>query len=422
MSSARPVLRTPSLDQLDTMVRVASPAGWLVLCVFVIVVAGSLAWATVATAPVKVTGTGVLQGSAGVAVISAPASGPLASLDVSVGDVVEAGAVVARLANPVLDARIATLQARVEQLQVERGRLAVFQAREQDVRVRAEAERRQGLEQTLAQAREKQARLAEILASQRELLGRGLATRDRILLTESDLEQTRRDAAEATNAVNALAIEAEEREVRSERDLIEIDTRMSQGRQELAEIMAERAASTEVRAFASGRVVEIAVATGERVDGGSVLMRLVPQGLDALPGDLVGVLYVRTAEGKRVRPGMEVQLIPSTVRVERDGFIKGEVTFVSEVPATREAVRQALGNAAFVDRLMEQGPPFEVRVALKRDPATLSGFAWSSELGRARLVESGTIVGGEVVVERVRVISLVFPAFDALLHRLGIGT
>lgn len=402
------------------MVRVSSPAGWLVLAVFLVTVLGALAWAMLATAPLKVTGSGVLQGSGGVLVVTSPATGPIAELKVRVGDTVADGEVVAILSDPVLDAREATIAARLAGLLEDQAKLLAFQAREREVRTRADAQRREGLERTAQQAREREATLGQVLANQRELLSRGLATRERILLTENDREQARRDVGDAVNALNTLAVDADERSIKAERERLDLEARIAQTRRELAEVVAERAARTVVRAPAAGRVIELAVSAADRVAAGSPLMRLVPQAAAGDADGIQAILFVPPTDGKRIHPGMAVQVVPSTARVERDGFIRGEVVHVSETPATREAVLRTIRNAAFVDTLMASGPPFEVRVALKRNPATASGFDWSSDLGGQRTVESGTVIKGSVVVERRRLLSLVLPAYDNVLHALGI--
>ncbi len=40
---------------------------------------------------------------------------------------------------------------------------------------------------------------------------------------------------------------------------------------------------------------------------------------------MVNLVYVGKGEGKRIKPGMAAQIIPATVRVQRDGFIRGHV-------------------------------------------------------------------------------------------------
>lgn len=420
MNATAPTFRSPHPDQLNLMVRVASPTGWLVLAVFLLTVLGALIWAMLATAPLKVSGSGVLQGSGGVLVVVSPATAPIAELKVGVGNTVTAGEIVLTLSDPVLDARAATVGARLAGLLEDQAKLLAFQVREREVRARADAQRREDLERTAQLAKDRETTLGQLLASQRDLLSRGLATRDRILLTENEREQARRDASDAVNAVNALTVDADERSVKAEREQLDLEARIAQTRQELAEVNAERVARTVVRAPVAGRVIELAVSASDTVAAGSPLMRLVPQDAGGELQDVQAILFVPPADGKRVQPGMAVQIVPSTARVERDGFIRGEVVHVSETPATREAVQQIIRNAAFVDTLMASGPPFEVRVALKRHPATVSGFDWSSELGGQRTVESGTVIKGSVVVERRRILSLVLPAYDNVLHALGI--
>lgn len=266
MSAPAPAFRNTNPDELDLMLRVSSPMGWLVLAVLACVVAGGLAWSVLGTAPIKVSGTGVLQGAGGVLLVSAPGSGPVSELKVAVGERVAAGAIVAVLSDPVLEARAQTISTRLAQLQEEQRKLATFQAREMDVRARADAQRKEALENTIRQAREREAALAQMLANQRDLLSRGLATRDRVLLTENDREQARRDAADAANAINALGVDADERGIRSEREMLELLARISQSQQELAEVEAERAARTLVRAPVSGRIIDAFSGAGGQGD------------------------------------------------------------------------------------------------------------------------------------------------------------
>jgi HlyD family secretion protein len=126
------------------------------------------------------------------------------------------------------------------------------------------------------------------------------------------------------------------------------------------------------------------------------------------------VIYVPT-EGKRIEAGMSARVSPVTVRREEFGFMVGEVEFVSPQPATPEGMQRTLGNPILVQQLTSLGAPFLVRVDLREDPTTPSGFRWSSSQGPSRPVESGTSVSVEVVVEEQRPISLVIPLFRSAL-------
>jgi HlyD family secretion protein len=76
-----------------------------------------------------------------------------------------------------------------------------------------------------------------------------------------------------------------------------------------------------------------------------------------------------------------------------------------------------LGNEGLVQKLSEQGPLIQVNVALARDPATPTGFRWTSSRGPDLKIGSGTLAAGGVVVFEERPIRLLVPA---VRQRIGI--
>ena len=85
---------------------------------------------------------------------------------------------------------------------------------------------------------------------------------------------------------------------------------------------------------------------------------------------------------------------------------------VSELPASREALLRRLRNAVLVDDLLKNGAPVEIEVALQPEAAAPSGYAWTSGVGPDIRLEPGTLARTQVVVERIHLISLLFPAMD----------
>ena len=43
---------------------------------------------------------------------------------------------------------------------------------------------------------------------------------------------------------------------------------------------------------------------------------------------LEAIVYIPSVHGKKIRPGMEVQIAPSTVKKEEFGYLLGTVTYV----------------------------------------------------------------------------------------------
>jgi HlyD family secretion protein len=106
---------------------------------------------------------------------------------------------------------------------------------------------------------------------------------------------------------------------------------------------------------------------------------------------------------------MRVRVSPSTVKREEYGSLLGRVVWAAEFPSTSRGMVRVLGNEALVERLMKEGPPIQVNVALDRDPSTPTGYRWSSSTGPSVEISSGTLASGSVIVRQERPIHLVIP-------------
>lgn len=167
--------------------------------------------------------------------------------------------------------------------------------------------------------------------------------------------------------------------------------------------------NTKVVSAHAGRILEIKVDSGSLIERGTPILSL--EVMDSGLRDLEVVIYVPAAEGKRVRPGMDVQISPSTVEREVYGFMLGQVISVGEFPATRQGMLRVLGSEELVQALSGAGAPIEIRVHLMLDPQTPSGYAWSSSQGPPLQIDSGTFCTAWIKIRQQRPISLVLPAF-----------
>lgn len=144
--------------------------------------------------------------------------------------------------------------------------------------------------------------------------------------------------------------------------------------------------------------------TGDLVGAGSRLVTL-----ESEDAPITAMVYIPAAEGKKVRPGMEVYVSPTTVRAEEYGFMLGRVETASDYPVTPEGLRRVLRNQKLIAELTGESAPIEIRVTLIEDPETPSGFKWSSSEGPPMKVFSGTICSANVTVETKKPISYVLP-------------
>lgn len=159
----------------------------------------------------------------------------------------------------------------------------------------------------------------------------------------------------------------------------------------------------------SARVISVRVSVGDPVDAGTPLFSI--EAFDRRAGaqtapPLVIVMYIPLEDRQRLRAGMEAHVLPSTVEREKYGYMKGEIVSVGEFAATREEILTVLNDTSYVDSLMQKGPLFEVRVALRTNAD--GDFIWSASDGPSAAVVTGTPCQIVVSVDHERPISKVF--------------
>ncbi len=108
--------RLSSPEQLHTLMRVTNAKGWLALVGCALVIVTAILWGALGTVQSKVAAHGILLGGAGLSELTAVGEGDLVSIDVKVGDTVKKGQVIAKIAQPQLEAQIQTSKRRLEEL------------------------------------------------------------------------------------------------------------------------------------------------------------------------------------------------------------------------------------------------------------------------------------------------------------------
>ena len=157
----------------------------------------------------------------------------------------------------------------------------------------------------------------------------------------------------------------------------------------------------------TGCVTEMKVALGQVVGKGSPLARIQ---LEDANSSLDAISYFSLQEGKQIKPGMAVQVVPSPVKRERFGAIVGEVIQVSSLPSSREAIARLVGNDQLAELLTASGPPIEVKIRLTQAPDNPTGYAWTSSKGPQNLLmTSGMLTTSWVTLESRPPITFVMP-------------
>jgi NHLM bacteriocin system secretion protein len=178
-------------------------------------------------------------------------------------------------------------------------------------------------------------------------------------------------------------------------------------RTRLAELLAQLAISESIVSTHNGVVVELLASEGDVVVVNQPILSV-----EQPVRSLLALIYLPPqSQGERIRPGMMVQLSPSTAPKERYGYLLGKVISVSKYPSTEQGMMNVFNNQSLVRDLSRQGAPIAVQVALIADQGTKSGYRWSSGAASELPLASGTLTGASFTLEVQRPISLMIPLF-----------
>lgn len=396
--------RLSSPEQLDQLMRVTNPQGWLALGALTLLILAALLWGVFGSIPTEAAGEGILLRRGGVSELVANANGQVEEVRVEVGDVIAAGQVVATIRQELELRQIEDLESKKSVQEKEYQDLERYAEEQKRLTAANLAQQRANLERSIATLERNIEILEERIAVQRDLLEEGLITQQTLLATEQELNAGRDDLAAQRLELGGLELRRLETAQQLDQQL---ETRRGALRDlelDLRKLRASLRENVNVVATGSGRVLELMVDRGDVLAPGTTILSM-----EVISEELMAVVFVPAALGKQVREGMKARIVPSTVQREEHGFMLGEVLRVAEFPSTSQGMERLLANAELVSRLMEKGPPIQVDVRLMRDPTTPSGYRWSSLRGPDLEISSGTLATGSIIVREVRPIFLVIP-------------
>ena len=156
-----------------------------------------------------------------------------------------------------------------------------------------------------------------------------------------------------------------------------------------------------------GIVDEVMVDEGSMISAGTPICSVrITQNRD----ELTGLLYVPVDKGKRITPGMSIQLAPNGVDVSQSGSLLGVVRSVSQYPMTIQGIQQHLGNAQLAQWILQaqNSSVMEVSFDLVKDPDSESGYLWTSQVGDHKPITPGSFCTGSIIIERKPPLEKVF--------------
>jgi HlyD family secretion protein len=401
--------RAASPEQLDYLVSITRPLDWIVAFVVCLALAAALLWGILGRIPTRASGEGILVGGGRVVDAVSAAAGRLAATNVSVGDHVSRGQVIAQIDQ-------------TDTKQRYKSATEVFQERERaytDLTARVKSELASKTEnfakleaafgQVIKATDERIEYLTVDVKNLEDLLAKGYTTRKNLEDRRFELTQAQQRKEDALNEILKLRSQKTDLETQRERDLQQAQFALNDARRQMDELAGMLNQNSQVISPIEGRVLEVKVSAGSVLSVGMPIVAIEDEGVK-----LEAVIYISAERGKDVKPEMQVNLEPSTVKREEFGTMVGKVVTVSEFPMTPQGMTAVLHNDSLVKRFSHDGAPYAATVSLEPDPASFSGYRWAIGKGPPIRLTSGTLMRAEITTRRQRPLDLVLPLIKRL--------
>ncbi len=412
MASEAPRLRSP--EELDKLVTVTTPLGWLALGTVGFVVLAALVWGFIGSIPTTVSGEGILLRGGRIASVVALGTGKVSELSVAVGDEVRAGQIVGSITQPTLEAQISGQKAAVAKLQANYDTVNAEQTRGLAEQLAFLEKQRDSTRTSITSYQQLVKSLTAIVQSQQQLMTKGLIPATSYIQTQSQLSSTEMSLLQAENQLKKIDADVTSAKISADQAIFAAETQLLTQKSQLDELETQLVETSKLVASNDGEVIGLVALPGQAISTGDAVVSV-----EALNEDMKALVYMTSGQGKLVRPGMTLHVSPGTAEVYDYGYLIARVATVSEAPATREGMLSLLGNQRLVEGFTAKGAPIAVEAELELDPKTQSGFRWSSSKGPPFEIRSGTLCSARVITQEQPPITLVIPLLKELFGIRG---
>ena len=405
--------RAASPEQLDHLVRITKPLDWIIIFVICMALVTAVTWGIVGRVPTRAAGEGILiSGGGRVIEAASAAAGRLATISVLVGDHVTKGQPIAEIVQTEIQQKYA-------------GTVEVFHEKERqhkDLLEKTERElasKRQNMakleaafNQVIKATTQRIQFLAVDVRNLEDLLAKGYTTRKNLSDRREELTSAQQRLDDTRHQILKLRADKTDLETQRDRELRQAQFSLNEAERQVSATEESLSQNTQVISPIEGRVVEVKISTGSVLAVGTAVVEIESEG-----NKLEAVIYIPPDQGKRIKPGMQVQLEPSTVKREEFGMMIGTVETVSDFPMTPQGMAAVLHNETLVTRFSHDGAPYAAKVVLEQDASTTTGYRWAVGNGPNLRLTSGTLTRAEITTRHQRPLDLIIPL---IRHLTGI--
>ena len=398
--------KRPALaDELDTMMVVVKPKGWLAVYSGLAILALIIIWAFVGKIPIIVSGMALSLGSEGTYVVVAQTEGTVVEILAHEGQMIEQGQILFKIIDPISQLAIASQQQKIDIAENNLSELRAKIALEDKAHGEALLKKIASEKYSLANIENTIPYLEKDLESKIRLNKEGIISMPDVEKARAALRTTQNDVEQ--HKANIQSFEADYATTYREGEIKAAEISLFEYKKQLERLQLERT-FLEIRSERQGILLEVLVSNGSRVKLGAVVATIeLPLGKEqwlrfyAAVGGEYGVL---------LKKGLTVQVEVAGVDPKQYGYLLGTIDYVSPYPVSTAEITAAVANtelASFLKGGLEA--VYAVSIKLIPDPNTQSGLKWTTRYGPPRQISTGTLAVARVVVQEKRPIFYIIP-------------
>jgi HlyD family secretion protein len=393
-------------DKEQGPVQLIALHSWLIVfsCAFGLLVL--LLWSLFGTVYTRVYGDGILiPGSSNIYPVAPKYSGIVKEILVARGELVQAGAVVAKLDTTYIDKKIINQKRYIAQLEAEQEEIFKRVGSQKKALDVYHQELVKALMQKKEFGHEYREYLSKFLSGVKGMREKGYVSLPKFEQYKDQYYDTVNTILQTMMSLAKSRFSLEQQQYSMFEKVTNIRLNLIQRYNELSVLEEQREETRHIRAETSGRVISIMGTIGKYIAKGSPLVNLVPKSEE----ETVFVLF-EPLEGKRIREGMEAYAAPTYIDKYRYGSILGKVKEINMYPANQSAVLSVILEQSWLKQLGFNGNAMLMaKVQLDHDKMTYSGFKWTSSEGPPHHITPGSFLRVMVNVKEQAPITLVIP-------------
>ena len=402
--------RLSSPDQLDSLLKVTDTKSWLSQLALFGLLGLAVLWGYRGSLPTIVSGQGVIIRKGGVLNVVSVGSGVIEQMYVEVGDKVKAHQLLAKVAQPITQEKLRDAREALDEAHREKERAHTMLLDQSKLAIEAIQRKRTNANGEIANLEQRILLAKEQVVAQDSLFADGIVTKQKTIEARQTVAGLEAQIADLQAQIKELDAEEYNAQAKLAETDASNDLRIQDRERNLHELETQLQLAENVVSPYDGEVLEVKASSGASIAAGEPLVSLQNDTLEVQV-----LVYVPAEQAKNIRAGMEARIMPSTVKVEEFGFIKGKVTYISDFPDTPAELMRNFENEVLVKALTQEGPVTELRVEMERNAATPSGYQWSSPRGLGVSISGGTLCTAEIVTKRDAPITFVLPFFKRAL-------